>query len=201
MDDLELAALLCSRLCHDLVSPVGAVINGVEVMGEDDDPEMLEHAVKLIASSAESASAKLKFLRVAFGSASTMGDEMSVDELQKFATDVIPTPRISMEWAISASSLPKDLARLLLNMILISFDTLPRGGVITVGGSGFTLELTCDGTGARMDEEVEALMQAGDRHPETPRESVPFLAGRLSQAAGLTLRTDKMPDSIRISAT
>ena len=201
MDDLELAALLCSRLCHDLVSPVGAVINGVEVMEEDDDPEMLEHAVKLIASSAESASAKLKFLRIAFGSASTMGDEMSVDELQKLSTDVIPTPRISMEWSIGASSLPKDRTRLLLNMILISFDTLPRGGVITVGGSGETLEITCDGTGARMDEEVEALMQATDRHPETPRESVPYLAGRLSQASGLTLKIDRMPDSIRISAT
>ena len=60
MDELKLAALMCSKVCHDLISPVGALANGIEVLQEDDDPEMREHAMKLLETSADQASAKLK---------------------------------------------------------------------------------------------------------------------------------------------
>src|SRR5258706_13839108 len=73
MNDLDFAALLVSRVCHDLVSPVGAVVNGLEVLEDETDPAMRADALLLVASSAEQAAARLQFARIAFGAAGSAG--------------------------------------------------------------------------------------------------------------------------------
>ena len=73
LDPMDLAALLCSRVCHDVISPVGAIVNGLEVLEDEDDPSMRDVALELIKKSARSASARLQFCRLAFGAAGWSG--------------------------------------------------------------------------------------------------------------------------------
>ena len=82
---LDLAALLCSRVCHDLISPVGAIVNGLEVMEEDKDEETKVFALDLIKKSAKQASAKLQFCRLAFGAAGSAGAQIDLGDAEKVA--------------------------------------------------------------------------------------------------------------------
>ena len=86
---LDLAALLCSRLCHDLISPVGAIVNGIEVMEEDKDEETKAFALDLIKKSAYQASAKLQFCRLAFGAAGSAGAQIDLGDAEKAARGLL----------------------------------------------------------------------------------------------------------------
>src|SRR3984893_175607 len=85
IDPLDLAALLCSRVCHDVISPVGAIINGLEVLDEEKDTEMRGLALDLIKKSAGQASARLQFCRLAFGAACSAGASIDTSDAEKVA--------------------------------------------------------------------------------------------------------------------
>ena len=84
-DALELAALLCSRVCHDLISPVGAIVNGLEVLDDNPKPEDRDFALDLIRKSAKTASARLQFCRLAFGAAGSAGAQIDLGDAQTMA--------------------------------------------------------------------------------------------------------------------
>ena len=77
---LDLASLLCSRLCHDMLSPVGALSNGLELLADEKDPEMRRRCFELLEQSARISADKLKFFRLAFGAAGGFGDMVAVQE-------------------------------------------------------------------------------------------------------------------------
>ena len=98
MDDLKLAALMCSKICHDLISPVGALSNGIEVLADDDDPEMREHAMTLLETSAAQATAKLKFARLAYGSSGSKGIEIDLREAEAAIRELLGGKKINIRW-------------------------------------------------------------------------------------------------------
>ncbi|MCP1334912.1 histidine phosphotransferase family protein [Futiania mangrovi] len=189
MDDLELAALLCSRLCHDLVSPVGAITNGLEILEDDDDPEIRAQAISHIGQSAGAASARLQFLRVAFGSGSSLGETVDTIELEDLAEALFARTRVHTVWSLDRPSVPKDSARLLLNLLLVAADTLPRGGTVTIAEQTDALVISAVGEGARMLPEVDGFLsgEVNGTQPD-PRSVVAFYAGRLAARAGLPFR-------------
>ncbi len=140
---LDLAALLCSRVCHDLISPVGAIVNGLEVMDEDKDEETKDFALDLIKKSAQQASAKLQFCRLAFGAAGSAGAQIDLGDAEKVARGLLEDEKIKITWNLPRELLPKNRVKLLLNMLLVAVGTIPRGGTITVdpaeGGKGFRI--------------------------------------------------------------
>ncbi|WEX07962.1 histidine phosphotransferase family protein [Chelativorans sp. AA-79] len=125
----DLAALLCSRVCHDIISPVGAINNGLELLdegGTDDD------AMQLIRTSAINASARLQFARIAFGAAGSAGMQIDTGDAEAVATAFIRNEKPDLEWNGARALLPKNKVKLLLNLILIANAAIPRGGKLSV---------------------------------------------------------------------
>jgi len=133
-DSLELASLLCSRLCHDMLSPVGALSNGLELLREEKDPEMRRRCFELLEQSARISTDKLKFFRLAYGAAGGFGDEVPAQEPKELIQALVAAnERIELQWAVSDEYLPKPAVKVLLNLAAIAIDALVRGGTLAVG--------------------------------------------------------------------
>src|SRR5262245_39841212 len=137
LDALDLAALLCSRVCHDLISPTGAIVNGLEVLEEkDSDEETRTFALDLIKRSAKTASVRLQFCRLAFGAAGSPNAQIDLGNAQTMARAFIGDEKTKLAWNLPAALLPKNRVKLLLNMLIIAEQTIARGGTITVDAIG-----------------------------------------------------------------
>src|SRR5450631_3899774 len=132
LDPMDLAALLCSRVCHDIISPVGAIINGLEVLDEEKDAEMRGFALDLIKKSAGQASARLQFCRLAFGAAGSAGAAIDTGDAEKVARGLIADDRTQLIWDAPRAFMPKNKVKLALNLCLIAAACIPRGGVMHV---------------------------------------------------------------------
>lgn len=131
---LDLASLLCSRLCHDMLSPVGALSNGLELLVEEKDPEMRQRCFELLEQSAKASADKLKFFRLAFGAAGGFGESVPVEEPRALVDALVANNgRITVNWALGAAMLPKNAVKVLLNLALIGIEALVRGGTLDIG--------------------------------------------------------------------
>ena len=131
---LDLASLLCSRLCHDMLSPVGALSNGLELLRDEKDPEMRRRCMELLEQSAKASADKLKFFRLAFGAAGGFGQMVSVFEARDLITALIgDSGRIELDWKVPSAELPKAAVKTLLNLAAIGLEALVRGGTLEVG--------------------------------------------------------------------
>jgi histidine phosphotransferase ChpT len=126
----DLAAMLCSRVCHDLINPIGAIGNGLEVLTDPGQTEMAESARDLIASAAKQARAKLELARLAFGASSTAGTEISTRDCEHVARTYFEIEKADLDWQVPMIMLPKNKAKLFMNMLLIAATSVPRGGVV-----------------------------------------------------------------------
>ncbi|WP_068076206.1 histidine phosphotransferase family protein [Novosphingobium lentum] len=130
---LDLASLLCSRLCHDMLSPVGALSNGLELLAEEKDPEMRKRCFELLEQSARISADKLKFFRLAFGAAGGFGDMVPVAEPRALVDALVGNARrIEVNWSLGCDSLPKPAVKTLLNLALIGIESLVRGGTLDI---------------------------------------------------------------------
>ncbi|MBL1406253.1 MAG: histidine phosphotransferase [Rhizobiales bacterium] len=131
---MDLGALLCSRVCHDIISPVGAISNGLELLDDDSsDAETKEIAMGLIRSSATNASTKLQFARIAFGAAGSANSDIDTGDAQAVAVGYFGNEKkTTLEWTGERAYMPKNKVKLVLNLLLISLHAIPRGGNIAV---------------------------------------------------------------------
>lgn len=128
---LDLASLLCSRLCHDMLSPVGALSNGLELLADEKDPAMRQSCFELLEQSAKTSADKLKFFRLAFGAAGGFGEMVPVNEARVLVDALASNnKRIVVNWALASDALPKPAIKTLLNFALIGIEALPRGGTL-----------------------------------------------------------------------
>ena len=147
---VDLAAMLCSRLCHDLLSPLGAMSNGLELISDEKDPEMRARCFELLEQSARISTDKLKFFRLAFGAAGGFGEFVEVEEPKALIEALIADKaRVQVNWALADAKLPKDAVKVLLNFAHIAIDSLVRGGTLDIGA-----ELRADDFGGRASEIV-----------------------------------------------
>ncbi len=131
---VDLAAMLCSRLCHDLLSPVGALNNGLELLADEKDPEMRARCFELLEQSARNSADKLKFFRLAFGAAGGFGEFVEVEEPKSLVNALVADKhKIEVKWALADTKLPKDAVKVLLNFANIAIDALVRGGTLDIG--------------------------------------------------------------------
>lgn len=133
----DLAAMLCSRVCHDLINPIGAIGNGLEVLADPNQGEMAEGARDLIASAAKQSRAKLEFARLAYGASSTSGTDIDTRECERVARMLFEIEKAELDWRVPLILLPKHKAKLFMNMLLIAANSVPRGGqvVATIAGT------------------------------------------------------------------
>ncbi len=191
LSTLDLTALLASRICHDIISPVGALANGLEVLEEEQGEEMREFAMELITKSAKSASAKLKFSRLAFGASGSAGASIDTGEAEEVVKLYMEGEKAEITWDGTRSLVPKNRVKLLLNLVLISLGAIPRGGTvhITLTGEGetITFEIRCVGPKARVPGDFVDMLNGTMEGEMTAHAIQPYYAVLLAQETGLTL--------------
>jgi histidine phosphotransferase ChpT len=195
MKAVDLASLLCSRLCHDLMSPVGALNNGIELMADEQDADMRDRCLELLADSARASANKLKFFRLAFGAAGGFGEQVDTREARLALEGIFgPERRIELGWMVSDEKLPKGAVKLLLNLALIAGDALVRGGRLDVGaengGDALELAIRAEGPRVLLDGSLRETLTSGV--PATgqiePRAAGAWLAHELAEEAGGSIR-------------
>ncbi len=201
---LDLSALLASRVCHDIISPVGAITNGLEVLDEDNGEEMKEFAMDLIRKSAVSASSKLKFARLAFGASGSAGALIDTGDAEEVAKAYVAGEKPELEWNGSRVLMPKNKVKLLLNLILIALGAIPRGGVIKVAIEGVeentSFSLTCTGRNARAPVAFLGMIN-GEVEGEIDAHGVqPYYAIVLAEACGMILGVRLEGESVVLTA-
>jgi len=193
MKSVDLASLLCSRLCHDLMSPVGAFNNGIELLADETDPDMREKCLELLADSARASANKLKFFRLAFGAAGGFGEEVDTHEAEVALEGLFGAERrIQLGWAVSDEKLPKVAVKVLLNLALLAGDSLVRGGRLDVGAerNGDAVELAVRAEGPRilLDPVLRETLANGADGTIEPRAAAAWLAHNLISDAGGSVR-------------
>ena len=202
-DALELAALLCSRVCHDLISPVGAIVNGLEVLDDDPKPDDREFALDLIRKSAKTASARLQFCRLAFGAAGSAGAQIDLGDAQNMAKGHFEDGKITIAWNLPRLLLPKNRVKLLLNLLVIAQQTIPRGGVLTVDslgeGEAMGFRITAAGLNARVSQPVADLLASGSSNAVDAHAVQPYYTRLLADACGISISL--LADGDKVVAT
>jgi histidine phosphotransferase ChpT len=186
LDALDLAALLCSRVCHDLISPTGAIVNGLEVLEEkDSDEETKSFALDLIKRSAKTASVRLQFCRLAFGAAGSPSAQIDLGNAQAMARAYIEDEKTKLICNLPHALLPKNRVKLLLNMLLIAGQTIPRGGTLTVDPVGRAWASASPPPVPMPASAGRAPLLAGNsENSSVDARDQPFYAGLLARACG-----------------
>jgi len=205
IEALDLAALLCSRVCHDLISPVGAIVNGIEVLEEEKDESTKEFALDLIKRSAATASAKLQFCRIAFGAAGSAGAQIDLGDAEMAARGFMEDDKTKIDWNLPRALLAKNRVKLLLNMLIIAGQAIPRGGKVTVdpigAGDNLGFKVSAAGTNAKIPPAVPPLL-TGELGGETvdAHRIQQFYAGLLAKACGLKAAVAMDGEAVVVSA-
>ena len=197
---LDLAALLCSRLCHDLISPVGAIINGLEVMEEDKDEETKTFALDLIKKSATQASAKLQFCRLAFGAAGSAGAQIELGDAEKAARGLLEDGKTTLVWNLPRALVAKNRAKLLLNMLLVASGTIPRGGTLTAEPMSEGYQVSARGLNARLGPATPDLLAGNPAEPVNAHAIQPVYTGILARDCGLAITARIQADTVVVTA-
>jgi histidine phosphotransferase ChpT len=202
---LDLAALLCSRVCHDLISPAGAIVNGLEVLEESEDEETKSFAMDLIKKSARTASARLQFCRIAFGAAGSARAQIDLGDAESVARGFIEDEKVKLEWRLPRAYLPKNRVKLLLNLLIVAGQAIPRGGTLTVDPVGenetMTFRVTAAGLNARVPPHASDLMAGGEEHHSIDAHSIqPYYTGLLARECGLAATIAAEGEAIVLSA-
>ena len=205
LEPMDLAALLCSRVCHDVISPVGAIVNGLEVLEDEQDASMRDVAIELIKKSAHSASARLQFCRLAFGAAGSAGASIDTGDAESVTRGLLVTEKTQMTWTATRQLLAKNKVKLLLNMCVIAGATIPRGGVITVEisgeGDGVTLSVTSRGTNARLAAGVRDLLAGTPESGKVDAHRIqPYFTGLVARECGMEVDVVVNTDEIALTA-
>ena len=195
IDDFELAALLCSRLCHDLIGPVGAIGNGLEVLEDEEDASMRGQAMDLVGQSAEQAARKLRFYRLAFGAATGGGADLA--EARRAAEEMFAGSKVKLAWPADSVPMERPQLKLLLNLVLAGAEALPRGGELDVNALAVAVEAR--GQNARLSEAAEAALRGGGEAAQAKVAPV-LLAAKLAQRIGRTIEVERAVDRVRLSA-
>lgn len=194
MNAIDLASLMCSRLCHDLLSPVGALNNGLELMADEPDPEMRERCLELLTESARASANKLKFFRIAFGAGGGYGAMIDTQEAKNALEGLFGGDKpVELGWIVAADSLPKEAIKLLLNLALIAGDALVRGGRLDVGvedsDGGLEMVIRAEGPRILLDPNLrETILHGGAAGEVQPRAAGAWLAHGLAAEAGGQIR-------------
>jgi histidine phosphotransferase ChpT len=202
MTSVDFASLLCSRLCHDLLSPVGALNNGLELLADEHDPEMRARCLELLSDSAKASANKLKFFRLAFGAAGGFGETVDSREARAAIEGLFGEGhKVKLGWLVEDATLPKPAIKVLLNLALIAGDALVRGGQLDVGAESIDgqveIVVRADGPRIVLDAEMRsALTGTQGEAVITPRAAAAYLVNALVLEGGGVVQVSDPDDAV-----
>jgi len=209
LDANDLAAMLCSKVCHDLINPVGAVNNGLETLADPNQAAMADFAKEMIASAAQQAQAKLEYARLAYGASSTAGTDFDTRECERVAQILFAIEKADLEWKIVPQFLPKNKAKLLMNMLVIVVAGVPRGGNVIVDIAGEegkqTLIITATSDPEKRQRTlvplgVKELLAGNPEEGVDARGIQPFYTGLLARMSEMELDISKEDNNLAFIA-
>lgn len=184
LDAVTLSSLMSSRLCHDLVNPVGALASGLEVLADPSTDEMMqEAALDLIRSSAEKSVALLKYARLAYGASGGHGAELPFDEAHNVLKGMFAWSKATLDWRIPSIHAPKDEVKAVLVLAQAAADCVPRGGAVTVEGAVGAYEVRVTGQRVLLQDDMARAL-SGDVTDLKPKFAPHYLSGLAARAAG-----------------
>ena len=193
----EFASLLCSRLCHDLLSPVGALGNGLELLADETDPAMRERCMELLADSARATANRLKFFRLAFGAAGGFAEQVDTREARAAIEGLHGDGKVKLGWMIESPTLPKAAIKVLLNLALIAGDALVRGGQLDIAAEGSEVVIRAEGPRLILDPEIRnALLGEVDPDFLSPRTSAAWLVHLLVGEANGSVQVSQPQEGV-----
>ncbi len=202
--DLDLSALIASKICHDVIGPVGAIYNGIEILDEDDDIESKSYALDVIRNVTLQASARLQFARFAFGASGSAGAQIDLSMAQQISEGFVGDAKHKLIWIGQPGYMEKNQVKLLLNLIASSISALPRGGEITstiVGElTSPEFEIVCRGKGARAPQHLTEFVSGQNIPPLDALSIQAYYTWRLANTAGMRLEILKNGDDIILAA-
>ncbi|MDZ7823268.1 MAG: histidine phosphotransferase family protein [Ahrensia sp.] len=198
----DLGSLLCSRVCHDVISPVGAINNGLELL---DEGGMDEDAMALIRQSAVNASARLQFARIAFGAAGSAGVQIDTGDAQVVAENYMKNEKPEFTWQGTRAYLPKAKVKLILNLLLIANGSVPRGGSVDFSmeteGENITLTFTAKGKMLRVPQKFQDMLDGRTSEDPIDAHSVQYYYTLLlAKEAGMEISVHMDDEKIIYSA-
>jgi histidine phosphotransferase ChpT len=187
--ELDLGALLVSRVCHDLISPVAAISNGLEILADEQDAEMRAHAMRLIEHSVGQAKARLLFARLAFGAMGSAGAEIDLREVGQVAAEFFRAGKAKLDWQAPPIAVDKEIIRVVLNLSALGADCIPRGGLLTVkveqGRHALSVSITAKGLKANLAPDIKEGLALKIPHEDlTGRTIAPFVTALLAKKLG-----------------
>ena len=202
--DLELAALISSKICHDVIGPVGAIYNGLEILDEGGDAEARTYAMNVIRNVTEQASARLQFARFAFGATGSAGALIDLGTAEQISRSFVGQGKHKLVWSGLNGYMGKDRVKLLLNLLASSITALPRGGEIAVSMAG-TFEapsflIRCQGQGARPPQHLTEFIIGTSSAALDAMTIQAYYTWRLAQITGMRLEILKDGNDILLSA-
>jgi histidine phosphotransferase ChpT len=205
LEPLDLAALLCSRVCHDVISPVGAIVNGLEVLEEDKDEGMREFALDLIRKSARTASARLQFCRLAFGAAGSAGASIDTGDAEKVARGLFADERTQMNWQSPRAFMPKNKVKLALNLCLIAAACIPRGGVMNVviegEGEETRMSVAVKGPNLKLASHVADLLEGRSESGAVDAHGIqPYFTGLVARSCDMEVEVVADSEQVTLKA-
>ncbi len=203
--DIQLTAFMASRICHDLVGPIGAINNGLELLEEETDEDARAYAQEVILNSAQAAWTRLEFARLAFGASSGMGQAIDTGQAERIARGYVEEGKHRLRWnAPKDVHLDKSHARLLMILIAIAIPALPVGGELHVdvaeAEDAPTLSVQCVGRNARIPDKVDGILSGAELDELDPRSILPYYAARLADEAGMTITVAKADQDVVFTA-
>ena len=205
----DLAAMLSSRICHDLINPVGAIGNGLDALDDPAQASMKDLAQELIANAAKQSLAKLEFARLAYGASSTAGTDFDTRECERVAQIYYDIEKANLNWNFEAILVPKHKGKLLMNMLLIASEAVFRGGEVSVsmtgeaGNEAIEIVATSDKEKRQktlIPANVEAYI-SGRVEEVTAREIQPFYTGLLARLSNMDIQVSLDQAVFRFTAT
>jgi histidine phosphotransferase ChpT len=204
LDPLDLAALLCSKVCHDIINPVGAITIGLEMMEDQDDGETRASALELVTKSAKAASAKLEFHRLAFGAAGSAGASIDTGTAEAVARGLFADDKTSLDWTGERRLMAKNKVKLLLNLCLIAAAAIPRGGLLSVAIHGTeestAFRVECRGTYCRLPAAIPALLAGRPEAGVDAHGIQAFYAGLVARAVNMDVAARSEGETVVIEA-
>ncbi len=199
-DGLALSALLSSRLCHDLINPVGALSSGLEVL---DDPSMegamREAAMDLIRAGAQKAIALLSYARLAYGAAGGFGAQISLEDAQKALADLFAITKADLEWGIGTGLAAKENVKVLMVLAYAAADCVPRGGLVSIKGDIGNFTVTATGKKVLLNDSLVRAL-SGDADELTPKFTPALIAAQLIESAGGAIKVERNDEAVIFSA-
>ncbi|MEQ8404978.1 MAG: histidine phosphotransferase family protein [Oceanicaulis sp.] len=202
----DLAALLCSRVCHDIAGPASAMGAALSVLDDEDAADMRDDAIALLRNGAGQIRYKLEYARVCFGAAGSRSGDMAISEIKALAGPMFADARADIAWKTEAGEIPKTAARVLLNLIWLAVETLPRGGTVTIEATasadgGARLRVVAAGPRLRLDEAyITAFKGEAPEGGFDGRNVQPYYAGLIAREAGGRAEASLTEDRVELAA-